>query len=101
MSYSIKITEEAKWEIKDAKAWYEEQSLGLGERFTETVKQYIDTLKNPNKEHKAVYNNFRRVLIKQFPYVIYYHRNNEQQIVTVIAVLHSKQNHAIVKSRLG
>ncbi len=101
MSYSIEITEEAEWEIKVAKAWYNEQSEGLGDRFSETIKQHINLLKNPIKDHKPVYKNNRRVLVKGFPYVIYYQRVDESLLIKIIAVLHNKQAHTGNKSRIS
>lgn len=91
MNYRIKITREAKAEILSAKNWYEEQQPGLGHDFAQTVKQHIDSLITDKVEHKVVFDAIRRMLVKRFPYVIYYSRNESTETVIVLAVLHERQ----------
>ena len=55
MSYKIEITPEAETEIAKTKSWYEEQQVGLGESFTETIKAHINSLKRDNPEHKPAF----------------------------------------------
>lgn len=92
MSYRIQISPEAQEEILAARKWYEEQQPGLGKDFANTVKDHINTLKSGTVEHKIVFDNIRRILVKRFPYVIYYSRNNNNRTVSVMAVLHERQN---------
>ena len=91
MSYTIKITEEAEAEILKAKLWYEEQQTGLGDRFSTTIKEHINKLKDPSVEHKIVFGNVRRVLTREFPFVIYYTREEQNLILNILAVLHNKR----------
>jgi len=92
MSYRIQISPEAQEEILAARKWYEEQQPGLGKDFANTVKDHINTLKFDTVEHKIVFDNVRRILVKRFPYVIYYSRNNNNRTVSIMAVLHERQN---------
>ena len=91
MSYRIEITAEAEHEILNAKSWYEEQQTGLGQSFTETIKEYVNNLKDPAIEHKIVFKNVRRVLTRRFPFVIYYTRDEKKFVVKILAVLHNRQ----------
>lgn len=100
MTYKIKILPEAKIEIKKAKQWYENQSVGLGEKFSEEIKKAIRTLSSSNIDHKPIFTTHRRMLIHIFPYVVYYKRNEKSFIVKVIAVLHSKQSQDILIGRI-
>lgn len=92
MSYKIKITPLAKAHITKAKSWYEGQSVGLGELFSQEVKEYIDTLTDERVDHKVVLKSIRRMLLYKFPYVIYYKRYEEEKQITIMSVLHIKQN---------
>jgi plasmid stabilization system protein ParE len=92
MTYRIKVTSEAKQEIIAAKQWYEEQQPDLGKDFAKTVKQQIESLKSGIVDHKIVFDETRRVLVKRFPYVIYYIRRETDKTVNIIAVLHERQN---------
>ena len=82
MSYRIQISPEAQEEILAARKWYEEQQPGLGKDFANTVKDHINTLKFDTVEHGIVFDNVRRILVKRFPYVIYYSRNNNNRTVS-------------------
>lgn len=92
MSYRIQISPEAQEEILAARKWYEEQQPGLGKDFANTVKDHINTLRFDTVEHRIVFDNVRRILVKRFPYVIYYSRNNNNRTVSIMAVLHERQN---------
>lgn len=101
MSYRIEIAEEAELEIKKAKEWYEEQSPGLGERFSIVLKEHINSLKNPKVDHKAVHQSIRRILVHPFPYVVYYKRLENKELIEIWAVLHNKQSSQNLKKRVG
>jgi hypothetical protein len=92
MNYRIEITPEGKADILKARDWYNEQSQGLGADFALVIKLHINSLKSDTVEHKQVINNVRRMLVKRFPYVIYYTRNEELKLVKIISVLRDRQN---------
>ncbi|HWB63975.1 MAG TPA: type II toxin-antitoxin system RelE/ParE family toxin [Chitinophagales bacterium] len=100
MKYKIWVTEEAKEEIIAAKLWYEKQQPGLGLDFISAIKYHINSLKTDVAEHKPVYDNIRRILVKRFPYVIYYSRDAKERTVKVYAVLHDKQDRRSLRERL-
>lgn len=100
MSYKIEITPEAEREIAEAKEWYEEQQVGLGESFVQTIKEHINSLEGDNPEHKISFDEVRRVLVKRFPYVIYYKRYEATKLVRVFAVLHDKRDTGFLKHRI-
>ena len=91
MSYKIQITEEAETDILQAKDWYEQQQVGLGQSFVATVKEHINLLKNPAIEHKVVSQNIRRILVNRFPFIIYYTRDEDKLLVKIIALLHNRR----------
>ena len=91
MNYKIKVSIEAEAEIKKAKVWYENKQSGLGERFSIVIKEHINKLKLSSVEHKIVFKNVRRVLTSQFPFVIYYTRDELKLEVKILAVLHERR----------
>ena len=99
MNYAIEISPEAGAEITNAKNWYEEQQVGLGESFVETLREHINLLKTNNPEHKIVFDDLRRVLVKRFPYVVYYKRYEQTKIVKIFAVLHDKSDTGFLKQK--
>ena len=92
MSYSIKIASEAELDIKNAQNWYSDKSPELAERFTAVIKHTIDALTSTQVEHMVAFKDLRRVLVRTFPYVIYYRRNEEARIINILAILHNKQS---------
>ena len=70
-------------DVRDANAWYEGEVEGLGRRFQEAFFQAVAAAaENPEIYFKA-YGEFRRVLLKRFPYALYFRVHGE----TVVFVL--------------
>ena len=100
MPWKIRVTASAKADINDIKKWNRKQSLIAAKNFAFELFTAIETLQKDNKEHKKVFGNYRRLLLKKFPYVIYYSRQPENQITEIIAVLHNKRDKSLVTKRL-
>jgi len=100
MSYNIRILTKAKLEIKKAKEWYENKSLGLGDIFAAEIEKAIDSLSSSKLDHKLVFSTHRRMLLHKFPYTIYYKRDETIRKVSVVAVLHNKQSFDTLKNRI-
>jgi toxin ParE1/3/4 len=90
--YRIKISPRAKSDIKNAKIWYEDKQIGLGIDFVYKVIQQINQLQDETVEHKVSFDNIRRVFVNRFPYVIYYERLEDKNLIIIVAVLHEKQD---------
>jgi len=97
MMLKVLIAEEAEAEIKSAKRWYEKQKIGLGEEFASIVKETISSLKSDKMEHRKVFGAVRRVVVRRFPYFIYYKR--DKQCVRILAVLHHRQDQQRTRDR--
>jgi plasmid stabilization system protein ParE len=100
MTYEMLISEEAEIEIRAAKQWYEKQSAGLGEIFSGVLKATLDALLNSRVDHKLVFGNTRRILLRRFPYSVYYTRDEKNGIVEIIALLHNKQSREGLEERI-
>lgn len=83
MKPEIVLAPEALTELSEAAIWYEEQLAGLGEElldsFWEELKyavKYPELFPVINKKR-----NFRRLLLKRFPYIICFTMDKHQLIV--------------------
>lgn len=99
MPWTIRITESAKTDINDIKKWYKDQSLIAAKNFLFELTEAVDSLQKDNKEHKQVFGK-HRLLLKKFPYAIYYNRLPDNNTTEIIAVLHNKRDSSFIKKRL-
>ena len=92
MSYQLKISLTAYQEIDDAYAYYEEQSIGLGERFLESLGDaYVKLSQTPQFYGFIQYDkNIRDIKIKTFPFVIIFQIVGNT--VLVLRVFNSNRN---------
>ena len=100
MPWKIRIAESAKKDITEIKKWYSEQSPVAAKNFTFELISAIESLQKENIEHKKAYGNYRRLLLKKFPFVIYYNRLYQSEITEIIAILHNKRDRSFVMGRL-
>lgn len=62
----------ARIEIEEARKWYENRAVGLGDRFVRAVDAAVTaTLRTPNA-HMRISGEARRVMVRRFPYSIVY-----------------------------
>lgn len=101
MRYELILDTQAEDDIADAALWYEEQRTGLGEQFVLRFEEALDLLAENPHIFAQVYSHFRRALMKQFPYAIFYSIDVSQAIVEVIGVFHGSRNPEIIKKRLS
>ena len=86
--YKVQIQDKARLDIQDAVYYYEEQSKGLGKRFTSQVLEASKTLKiNPHFQIR--YDDVRCLKLKSFPYSLHYIIEEIEEIVIIYAVIHT------------
>ncbi len=90
MTYRLIIRPEAELDLEDAFLWYESQSSGLGSEFVRAVDTCISTIGRNPLAYKLIYQEARRVLVRRFPYALFYIVGEDT--VFVIACFHSKRN---------
>ncbi len=91
------IRPEAEADMAEARAFYEGRSEGLGDAFLASVEQILTSIEAMPDVHAVIHRDVRRVLIRRFPFSIYY-RVEAGQII-VLAVIHSRRNPRDWKSR--
>jgi plasmid stabilization system protein ParE len=83
---SLLIRPDAEVDIEEAYRWYERQRSGLGSDFLLCLEEgFAKTQKNPEM-FPVVHRNVRRLLIRRFPYGIFY--ISGPSLTKVLAVLH-------------
>ena len=69
----------------EAYAWYEEQQVGLGEEFLRCVDACIQSILRHPKLYETKFKNYRRGLVRRFPYGVFYeYIENENTVMTVM-----------------
>jgi plasmid stabilization system protein ParE len=98
MAVKLIIAPEAAEDLEDAYAWYERQRVGLGEDFLSRADACIQsTLRSPEM-HRAVHENYRRALVRRFPYAVFYEYVNDT--VIVYCVFHTSRDPEKWRQRL-
>lgn len=82
----------AKDDIKNSAQWYNKQQVGLGKRFTKSIKDCIIAIKLQPESFQIRYKDIRAGIPYKFPYLVIYYIDYEKQTVKIIAVFHSSQN---------
>ncbi len=65
--------------------WYESQFPGLGLEFLDCIEEKIKKIQNLPKAYPVHHENFRRALVRKFPFSIFY--TIEEQVIVLHAVL--------------
>jgi plasmid stabilization system protein ParE len=90
MNNSIIIRPEAESDISDAYSWYDDRILGLGSEFIDCIDDAINSILLNPESYAIVFKNIRRILVRRFPYAVYY--IYEESVIVVLAVFHFKRN---------
>jgi toxin ParE1/3/4 len=80
----------AQLDVKAAALWYENQGLGLGERFLNEVDYLMERIRVTPVQFPEIQTGVRRGLTHRFPYSVYFSIIEER--VEIIAVLHQHQH---------
>ena len=92
MIYNLTYRPRVKWDIQDAFDYYKAISPKLAEQFLFRVKEGTNQIIRNPVGFQIKYNIVRTLLINQFPYLIHYIVDDEQQLVTILAIVHSYRN---------
>ena len=94
----IEILDEAEQDLIDGFAFYERQSIGLGNYFLDSVFSDIESLYLYAGIHPLHFG-YQRLLAKRFPFAIYYRIQNE--VIRVYAILDCRRDPTWVRNRLA
>jgi plasmid stabilization system protein ParE len=98
MPAELIIVPEAQNDVDEAYWWYEDRRLGLGEEFLSCVEACIQAICRMPELHPVVHEEYRRALVRRFPYAVFYEYTVEQ--VTVYSIFHTSQSPMKWRGRL-
>jgi plasmid stabilization system protein ParE len=90
MKVGLSLISEVGQDLSAAYSWYNERRIGLGEEFLTCVDACIQSICRRPELSPVVYKNFRRALVRRFPYSVFYEYVGGT--VVVYAVFHTSQN---------
>jgi len=97
MMIDIIIQPDAANDILEAAKWYDNNLMGLGESFLESVDSAINSIQQNPEAYPKVYKELRKILLKKFPFSLFYLYEDEQ--IITIAVFHASRNSKSWKNR--
>jgi plasmid stabilization system protein ParE len=90
MLKNLVILSDAEQDATEAYAWYEGKEPGLGEEFLRCVDACILSIRRNPELHQFVFESYRRVMVRRFPYVIFYEYSDNT--IVVYSVFHCSQD---------
>jgi hypothetical protein len=73
-------------DAEQAVDYYEEKQNGLGKRFAVQLQITLNSIKRNPFFASIRYDDIRCARVKKFPYLVHYHINEKELLVTIIAV---------------
>ena len=81
----IRILPEVVQDVAMAAEWYDVGGyLGLGDRFTATFYSFLPEIQKSGEIYRKAYLDFRKILIRPFPYSVYYRLHDDTWIVALV-----------------
>ena len=99
MTYDLRFLPEVEADVLKGRAWYEEKTPGLGEAFVSAFFACAQELVTYPRQYQKVHRDFRRHLLRRFPYALYY--QVEDNKVVVFGVFHCARDPRRVRQELG
>lgn len=90
MAVELVIAPEADQDIAEAYAWYQQHRSGLGEEFLGCVDAAIEGICRTPEMYRIVHENYRRALVRRFPYAIFY--EHTEVALTIYCVFHTSRH---------
>lgn len=99
MAAELVIALEASQDLDEAYDWYELRNVGLGEQFLRSVDASIQAILRAPEMHAIAHENYRRGLVRRFPYAVFYEYDGEN--VIVYSVFHTARDPQKWRRRLS
>ena len=99
MTYAIRFLPEVEEDVVAVYSWYEEKARGLGEEFLRIFYAYASEIPRNPLLYPKVYHEFRRRLLRRFPYSIYFRVEGNE--IVVFGLFHSARDPHSIRARLG
>jgi plasmid stabilization system protein ParE len=81
MTYTLRFLPRVETDARAGRTWYEEKAAGLGAEFLRVFYACADELPQNPEAYSKVHREFRRRLLRRFPYAIYFRIQGEYVVV--------------------
>lgn len=99
MTYSLRFLPRVEEDLASGYAWYEVRSPGLGEEFLRAFFACASEIAQGPTHWQKVHGDFRRRLLRRFPYALYFTIEGSQ--VVVFGVFHCARDPRSISSGLA
>lgn len=99
MRLSVVWLPEADADLKEARAWYDNIRLELGERYAHAIENTVEAIAENPLRFPVAHRSLRRAGVHRFPYGIFF--EIQENRIVVIACFHGRRNPNSWKTRLG
>jgi plasmid stabilization system protein ParE len=87
----------AKRDVREARKWYRKISPDLSDDFMTSLDEAIGLAQRHPLAFHQTHRTFRRVLLRRFPYALFYHLSEDR--IIVVAVLHQARDPQLLRER--
>lgn len=91
---------EAERDIRKSFSWYESQSPGLGVEFLRCVEAAFMSIQHTPLAHPLVHKSCRRILVRRFPFAVFFELECENNRCVIHSVFHCSQDPEKWRDRL-
>lgn len=98
MIYALHFLPEVEEDVISGYVWYEEKAPGLGEEFLRTFYAYAGEISRNPLLYSKVYGEYRRRLLKRFPYAIYF--KMEENEIIIFGLFHCARDPRTIRAKL-
>lgn len=99
MMYVLRFQPEVESDVRHGRTWYEEKSTGLGEDFLRVFYARSQELTRNPLAYPKIHRDFRRRLLRRFPYAIYF--RIEGETIVIFGVFHCARDPRRLARELG
>ena len=97
--YSLRFIPEIEEDAIVGYAWYEKKAVGLGEEFLRVFYASAEEISRNPKSYPKVHKEFRRCLLRRFPYAIYFTIREKETIV--FGLFHCARDPRTIQKKLS
>lgn len=88
----LRFRPEARLDLLEASAWYEERSPGLGAEFARAVDVTTAGILRFPESFPTAYDDVRMAVLRRFPYALLYVVDSERGEIIVLACFHHRRD---------
>jgi toxin ParE1/3/4 len=77
-------------DLRSAYQWYQAERAGLGEEFLQTVRAAVERATAAPQAYAVVHRDTRRVLLRRFPYGVFFRLVDKTVVIVACYHLHRK-----------